>query len=49
MCIGTMRGIKRHDWEAMLGYVPIKLSDSDHKNRGIDLQTLREKRLAMFK
>jgi hypothetical protein len=53
MCLGTMRGIKRHQWEAMLEYTGRKLSDTSKntsslkKNTCVD-ELVRKKRLERF-
>lgn len=44
ICIGTLRGIKRHEWELILGYKPKAISEV-HKPRIIGPAELREKRL----
>ena len=46
MCIGTLRGIKRHEWEAMLGHQGYTVSEE--KSKKLTVEELREKRLKAF-
>ena len=43
ICIGTLRGIKRNEWEAMVGYVPHSLTLGT--NEKLTMEQIREKRL----
>ncbi len=44
ICIGTLRGIKRHEWELILGHVPKALSEV-RKTKKLTPAELRAKRL----
>lgn len=45
ICLGTLRGIKRHEWEEMMGFVGHKLSSDCPK---LTPEQIREKRLLLL-
>ena len=51
ICLGTLRGIKRHDWESMMGYEPHNLDKSNNPTKTtkeLSLDEIRKKRLERF-
>jgi hypothetical protein len=45
ICLGTLRGIKRHEWEEMMGFVGYKMSEEKVK---LTAEQIREKRLLIL-
>lgn len=48
ICLGTLRGIKRHEWEEMMGFVGHKLSSDLPKEKRLTPEQIREKRLLLL-
>jgi hypothetical protein len=46
ICLGTLRGLKRHHWESMVGFKSQTCSEQDKKSKKIlSIEEMREKRL----